>query len=318
MHLHLHTLSFLALGRVRTPFTLARVVNVRPGMLLGDLPTPAVVVELSELEASLMASRNRSGARLETTSELNDALDDWLYGLASGATSCGDVASVLVPGVVFLHCAVTSTAVRDKMDARFGSGKARNMGAVDGAVLVATTAKCLPDDLSSSPLFYLGLGLANHHIGGYYWGRSLGRGAAAAAIGVSVVPVSGALQLLWARRRRVVAAEAPADLPSALATNSNDGKRSEWCDFLQRGDRVQLVPRDAAVARALLQLTFGGSSSGSSSSSRSSSNNNINNGSRSNSDGDTGGGGVTVVGVRREGRPRGAEPIVERVWRFTS
>lgn len=273
-------------------------------MLLGDLPTPAVVVELSELEASLLerhaASSRSSIARPEFTDEATDVVGEWLAGLASGATSCDEAASVLTPGVVFLHCAVTSTAVRDRMDARFGSGKARNLGTVNGAALVVAAAKGLPvGEPARSPLFYLGLGLANHHIGGYYWGRSLGRGAAAPAVGVSVVPASGALQLLWARRRRVVAAEAPADLPSALAPNSNDGKRSEWCDFLQRRDRVELVPRDAAVARALVQLTLGSSSS-------------LGGG---DTGGGGGGGGVAVVGVRREGRPRGAEPIVERVWR---
>ena len=94
------------------------------------------------------------------------------------------------------------------------------------------------------------------------------------------------------------------------AINSNDGKRSEWCDFLQVGDTVQLIPRYANIALTLLQRTLAGAGAGA--------------GAAGNGDGDGDGNGSTsssipvaevpVVGVRREGRPRGADPIVEVVW----
>jgi len=247
----------------------------RVGMRLSDLPTPAIVIELSELEGHICGS-------------LNNEVDAWIENFAADAEN-DETKSILQPGVVFLHCTVVSTSVRDKMDSRFGSGKARSFGALDGAPTVSSLAKDVACESNSPlPLFYLGLGLANHHVAGYYWGRSLGRGAAAPAIGVSVVPRADVLQLLWARRRRVVIAEAPPYLPSAMATNSNDGKRSEWCDFLQCGDCVQLVPRDSTVANLLLRLALSKNTAGSS---------------------------VPVVGVRREGLPRGADPVVEKVWR---
>jgi hypothetical protein len=60
--------------------------------------------------------------------------------------------------------------------------------------------------------------------------------------------------------------------------NSNDGKRSEWCEFLQPGDQLQLVPRDPHLALAAFD---------------------------------------TLLGVTRDGHrgiPRGAEPKVEAAW----
>ena len=62
------------------------------------------------------------------------------------------------------------------------------------------------------------------------------------------------------------------------SSNSNDGKRSEWADFLAVGDTVQLVPYD--VTKVLLESPF-----------------------------------HRLVGVRRLGRPLGADPIVEQVWK---
>ena len=61
--------------------------------------------------------------------------------------------------------------------------------------------------------------------------------------------------------------------------NSNDGKRSEWCEFLRKGDQVQIVPQSPS---ALL----------------------------------TSGPFDVLVGVRRtgEGVPPGAEPIVDAAW----
>ena len=61
------------------------------------------------------------------------------------------------------------------------------------------------------------------------------------------------------------------------SSNSNDGKRSEWADFLNVGDTVQLIPED--VSSVLKESRFS-----------------------------------TLLGVRRIGRPLGADPIVEQVW----
>ena len=77
------------------------------------------------------------------------------------------------------------------------------------------------------------LGLNNHHVGSYYWARSAGGGAAMDAPGIIV---DGRGILRWQSM------EGPIDC------NSNDGKRSEWVNFLRNGDTVQLLPQDADAA----------------------------------------------------------------------
>lgn len=132
----------------------------------------------------------------------------------------------------------------------------------DSQVLLAEL-DCSVDDIGGLESF-VGLGLNNHLCGGYYWGRASGPGAAMPAPGVKLATTpssdTGRLSLL-------------------RVDNSNDGKRSEWCEFLQWGDQLQVVP---ASTEALL----------------------------------TAGPFDVLVGVRRvgEGVPPGAEPRVSAVW----
>lgn len=74
---------------------------------------------------------------------------------------------------------------------------------------------------------YLCLGLNNHHVISYYWARSAGSGAAMEAPGIVLHPNG---YLYW---------QSP---NGPTACNTNDGKRSEWANFLKPGDQVQLVP----------------------------------------------------------------------------
>ena len=69
------------------------------------------------------------------------------------------------------------------MAARHGSGKARTLATINGHTLHDVLYDGPYDgpydtaqDATSIDPFFLGLGLANHHVGGYYWGRSLGEG----------------------------------------------------------------------------------------------------------------------------------------------
>jgi len=66
------------------------------------------------------------------------------------------------------------------------------------------------------------LGLNNHHTISYYWAQAEGYGSCMDAIGVTYN--NGILQ--W-----------------SVGSNSNDGKRSEWVNFLRKGDEVQLILR---------------------------------------------------------------------------
>eukprot|EP00536_Pseudo-nitzschia_multiseries_P010488 jgi/Psemu1/203406/e_gw1.321.32.1 len=101
----------------------------------------------------------------------------------------------------------------------------------------------------------------------------------------------GGGELYWERRQSLSSSRSVVCRGTTTddSSNSNDGKRSEWADFLVEGDTVQLVPFDAnRVLRTPLALSA--SSSTSSASFR------------------------RLVGVRRVGRPLGADPIVERIW----
>ena len=86
---------------------------------------------------------------------------------------------------------------------------------------------------------HLVLGLNNHHVISYYWARSAGSGAAMEAPGVIVVndvvtaaPSSSSVQIRWASPE------------GYTACNSNDGKRSEWVQYLKEGDQIQLRPNN--------------------------------------------------------------------------
>jgi hypothetical protein len=126
-------------------------------------------------------------------------------------------------------------------------------------------------DEAGGPRSFVGLGLNNHFTGGYYWGRASGPGAAMPAPGVELrelAPDSAS------------SAETQPLLQLVRVDNSNDGKRSEWCEFLQRGDQLQIVPGspDALLASGPFDV---------------------------------------VVGVCRTGEhvPPGAEPRVDAVWK---
>lgn len=112
---------------------------------------------------------------------------------------------------------------------------------------------------------HLVLGLNNHHVVSYYWARSAGAGAAMEAPGV--VLSNGGNTLQW---------ESEAGFTDC---NSNDGKRSEWVNFLRTGDQVQLRP--ACTETALLQPAWR----------------------------------HKIYGISTAGRPLGSEPVVVCQWR---
>ena len=99
---------------------------------------------------------------------------------------------------------------------------------------------CLDGTSADALELYLALGLNNHYVGGYYWARAcVGIGPAMEAPGVTFDAGSG--QLGW-----------------DASSQSNDGKRSEWVEFLRRGDQVQLCLRleekEQSAAEALSEV----------------------------------------------------------------
>lgn len=162
-----------------TPSSSSNVV--RAGDLLSDLPTPSLLLELSLAEASIQPS---------VISSLDDALND-VSTLAS------------LDGSIFVHTSVTDTSFRDAITQEQGSGKSQVICRVD--------APSIPGGA------YLGIGLANHHVGGYYWARGMGMGASLPAHGVLFNGTSG--ELYWKKRGPGLDATETTEESS----NSNDG-----------------------------------------------------------------------------------------------
>lgn len=106
------------------------------------------------------------------------------------------------------------------------------------------------NDNDSSIDSHLVLGLNNHHVISYYWARSAGAGAAMEAPGIVV---ENGCYLKWAA----------GGTEGFTDCNSNDGKRSEWVNFVRPGDQVQLRPhRDPAAAMLRFDHVWGVSSAG--------------------------------------------------------
>ena len=78
------------------------------------------------------------------------------------------------------------------------------------------------------------------------------------------------------------------------ACNSNDGKRSEWVNFLRRGDTVQLVPENPCHTLLQFRERFGKRMTGETDDVESS---------------------IRVFGIGTKGRPMGSEPAVVCEWR---
>lgn len=215
--------------------------ETKVGDLLNDLPTPCLLLEMSLAEG---AARGIN---------LDDAL-------RQGAES-----GISFEGALFVHTKVTDTSERDEIAKAEGSGKSSVICLVD------TQPAMIPGGA------YLGIGLANHHVGGYYWARGMGIGASLPAHGIyfgtSTSSENCNGQLFWKKRGPGMNAKETTEESS----NSNDGKRSEWADFLSVGDAVQLVPNSAADLLTISKFDM-------------------------------------LLGVRRIGRPLGADPVVERIW----
>ncbi len=229
--------------------------SVKVRDLLSDLPTPTLLIELSLAESAL--------------NNTSMSLDDYFRSCET------NYEAATIDGSVFVHTKITDTSVRDRINHERGSGKSPVIGRVD-----ALSQDHVPGGA------YLGIGLSNHHVGGYYWARGMGIGASLEAHGVAfrnpadIDDFGG--ELYWTKREEDSTIQDGSGVLRGATTdessNSNDGKRSEWADFLVRGDTVQLIPYNATTV--LRESAF-----------------------------------ERILGVRRMGRPLGADPIVEQIWK---
>jgi hypothetical protein len=224
-------------------FALSRLTNV-PGagrvVLLCDVRTPAVLIDM-------------------------DVVPDAFSLLAAG-DSLGTLEDEL-RGAVYLHTRVTRRIIdltRAGATGSLGGGRYHR----DASYAIATLDAAFPPDGA-----FLAMGLNNHWDADYYWARSAGKNSNRPAPGIGVrVGSDGFAQVV-----RLSEVEAEAAHAGGERIQPNDGKWSEWVEFLKPGDEVDLVP-DSPMA-VIREAPAG-----------------------------------RVLGVSRAWRPLGAEPYVSAEW----
>lgn len=257
-----------------------RTLNGVCGLVLSNLPTPCLVVHMEELHKSLIDEQVKDidinhVALALTKSKLI------LFPVSSEGDGIDyDAPEVKInpnqPGEDGVWGYVHTEVIRAKEDAvQFRDDFERFLAEVD-------FPRSMAGEKGARPC----LGLNNHHVGSYYWARSAGAGAAMEAPGV-IYDEADFYQdgdgdnkgtILWQSEH------------GAAECNSNDGKRSEWLNFVRKGDTIQLVPFDVedCIIEFIKKFDFYGEG-----------------GTKS----------VRIFGVSLEGRPLGSEPEVVCEWR---
>ena len=196
-----------------------------PLALLSDMPTPSFILDMDALRAQQTEDGRSSSSSFTSptircrSKSILLVPDDFDEG--QGKTS----ATIDYPPpqngvpVAYLH----STVIRGRDDSAIADEGSSYLAEID-----------LSPTLCNGEA-QLVLGLNNHHVGGYYWARSAGGGASMDApgtlFGSSNDPTNENGIVRWTKE-------------DAWSSNSNDGKRSEWINFVRTDDTVQLVPKD--------------------------------------------------------------------------
>ena len=236
------------------------------GLLMSDLPTPSLVLDMQALQRYMDSTADEKSSLIPPLALSNDK-----GVLHPCEASREDIIDSQAPPVRICDaqneepfCYFHSSVFRSREQALEGK---------DDPVSTFLAELDLTPSACGSSGAELVLGLNNHHVGSYYWARSAGSGAAMEAPGVLFEMSNGDRGILrWKKRG------------GPTECNSNDGKRSEWVNFLRAGDTVQLLPFD--VDEAIICMT---SNEGKSD---------------------------RIFGVSSKSRPLGSEPEVVCKWRL--
>lgn len=260
-------------------------------MLLSDIPTPCFVIDLDALPSKFKKSPpylhlpnyDKKLAPLPIKKQQNnDEVETMYYDINSiGRTDSGNIFG-------YFH----SSVIRAKEDAHEikDAPISTFLAEVDLTQSLCYFSdadeqhadKSIIDSTSTSKMnvyqnAQLVLGLNNHHVGSYYWARSAGSGASMEAPGIIFKPTCSTDD------RGILRWEAAG---GPLECNSNDGKRSEWVNFLRVGDNVQLIPMKSNEQAIMAFLYKFGESHDES----------------------------RIFGITTQGRPLGSEPQVTCKW----
>jgi hypothetical protein len=233
-------------------------------LLMSDLPTPSLVLDMQVLQKHVDTIAGEKSSRIPPLSFANhvlrpcDASETQTVDQKAPPIRIRDLQAD--QAICYLH----SRVVRSRQEAVKGQ---------DDPVSTFLAEIDLRPSACGSAGAELVLGLNNHHVGSYYWARSTGSGASMEAPGVLFDMNNDAQGVLrWEKEG------------GPTECNSNDGKRSEWVNFLRAGDTVQLLPFDVDDAVSCM-LSSGGESD-------------------------------RIFGVSSKNRPLGSEPEVVCEWRI--
>mmetsp|Transcript_6696 Transcript_6696/g.9860 ORF Transcript_6696/g.9860 Transcript_6696/m.9860 type:complete len:276 (-) Transcript_6696:54-881(-) len=216
-------------------FALLRLLVIRPAStftLVNDVKTPCLLVDVDRLLdnspclPSIHLPQNDVTLYPHPTKDLDSSID------VGEENDKFDISTFKgQSALIYLH----SSVIRE-----------RESVTEDDAPLNAFLAELdlSPPSLLASEKAQLVLGINNHHVGSYYWARSVGMGASMEAPGISFGSGTTPNQ----KDKGILRWE---DDGGPLDCNSNDGKRSEWVNFLRVKDNVQLIPQcdeDAFIA----------------------------------------------------------------------
>jgi len=259
-------------------------------ILLSDIPTPSFVIDLDALSSSLSSPSSQPYFPYLQLTNYNKKLSPVILTKTQGNTLTKSDERLEFYNINqrktenhaifgYLH----SSVIRAREDANQDEDETF-LAEVDLTQSLCCASENMKrkyaiDSSSSNSIIQhaqLVLGLNNHHVGSYYWARSAGSGASMEAPGVvfqSQANNDNKGILRWEAKG------------GPLECNSNDGKRSEWVNFLRIGDNVQFLPYDNEESIMSFINTFGGTNEE-----------------------------TRIYGVSTQGRPLGSEPLVVCKW----
>lgn len=254
----------------------ASISAVSSLVLLSDLPTPSFVIDTQALIRRCYVGPPRDEAATQLPPSIRCPGNDIVL---CPVVTDGKGNSVQHENQLILDCAFEVIEGEPAMGYLHSSVLRAREDAIPGQddPLSTFLAEIDLDPSLCSGDATLVLGLNNHHVGGYYWARSAGAGASMEAPGVEFSISADQTVLRWQSDN------------GPTACNSNDGKRSEWVNFLRKRDTVQLVPGDGQGTLLRFRDHFGAQSADEESEV---------------------GTPIQVFGITSEGRPMGSEPEV--------
>jgi len=262
--------------------SLCAIQEFAHGLLMSDLPTPSFVMDMQALQRRTNRMRPELDPTLLPSLHISK-YDCTLFPTNMKPTSNAAInsknseATLLQSDMIFDDTSIDdkvgylhTSVIKSKQDAEDGRDEPIStfLAEIDLIPTLCGTP-CLPE--SNTNLATLVLGLNNHHVGSYYWARSAGAGAAMDAPGIQYDASDKSRGILrWET------------IGGPIECNTNDGKRSEWANFLRVSDTVQLIPSNSEDTL----MTFVNASFETS----------------------------RIYGVSSDGRPLGSEPEVVCQW----